>query len=174
MKQSFKADLKIFYFPLYENYFDHTELSKLYKYKEINLTDCWNIKKLIPPKRKRYKPINFKKLYLKLSILKKQYKKSISSNWIRTTNSQDFSKNSLNIPATSSYLLRALNNSQLYKHQRIPHYKSIYLKGFTFEKEKVIDKKKGLNNTLFFFYCSKLDEKISHQQKIEEKFFNSL
>jgi hypothetical protein len=172
MKESIKSGLKLFYLPVYENYSDSTDLAKLYKSKKINLNDCWNIKKLIPSKRKRYKPINFKKLYVKLSILKKQYKKSISYNWTTTTSSQNFSKNSLNIPTTSSYLLRSLNNFRLYEHQYIPHYKSIHLKGFTFDKEKVLEKKKRSNNTLFFYYCSKLNEKLLNQQKIEKKFVN--
>jgi hypothetical protein len=173
MEQSFKSTLKVFYLPLYENYPANIDPAKLYKYIEINLYDCWITKKLTVSKKKRYKPINFKKLYKKLSVLKKQYQKPRPFNWINTVDSQNFSKNSLNISITSSYLLRALNNSQLYKHQQIPHYKSIYLKGFTFEKEKVANKKKrGLNDPLFFFYCSELDKKILRQQEIEKKFFD--
>lgn len=173
MQQSNKLDLKVFSLPIYENYLNLTNSSKLYKHREINLTDCWYDKKLVPSKKKYYKPINYKKLYLKLVLVKKQYKKYTPSNWITQANSSAFSKNSLNISSNYSYLLRALNSSQLYKHQHPPQYKSNYVKGFTFENEKVLDKKKkGLKNTLFFFYCSKLDAKIFRQHKIEKKFYN--
>lgn len=170
--QSPERNSNVFFLPLYENYAVKTDPAKIYKYKEINLIDGWNSKQSTTYRTRRYKPVDFKKLYKKLSVLKKQYKKSSLSHWITAANSQNFSQNSLNISKTSSYLLRALNNFQLYKHQRIPHYKSFYLKGFTFEKEKVFDKKKRiLNNTLFFYSCFKLHEKVYRQKKIEKKFF---
>src|SRR6185369_16277742 len=108
---------KIFSLPLYENYYTTISPTKLSKFSKNNLTDCWNIKQLTSYKTRRYKPVNFTKLYKKIYVLKKQYKTPSKSNWFANKNFRNFSKNSLNISSTSSYLLRALNNSQLHKHQ---------------------------------------------------------
>jgi hypothetical protein len=154
---------------VYENYI--TQYSKLYKNLDVNLGYEWDNKKIRPKqKRRRYKPTNFKVLYKKLYFLRNNLKIFKKSNWNSSTSLNEFKKNSINILESNSYFLRALNNSFLYKRQNASYYKVIKLKGFTFDKEKVFNKKiVPITKELIFYNKTIFNTKINIQKRLEKK-----
>lgn len=162
------SKLKVFPLALYENYNEPTTPAQLCKYLEVNLADGWDSNQLKAIRKRQYKPTDFKVLYKHLYKLKQVYPPCKKSNWIKAT--KTFTKNSVNISETSSYFLRALNNSKIYKKQSFPYYQCIDLKGFTFDKEKIIDKKNLFKNKYSIIIIKKIKIKNSliAQQNLEK------
>lgn len=155
---------------IYENYI--TQYPKLYKNLDVNLSYEWVNKKIIPKKkRRRRKPTNFKVLYKKLYFFRNNLKTSKKSNWNSSISLNFFKKNSVNILESDSYFLRALNNSFMYKKQNTLYYKIIKLKGFTFDREKIFNKKIApINKELIFYNRSIFNTKIYIQKQLEKEY----
>lgn len=155
---------------IYENYI--TQYSKLYTNLNVNLGYEWDNQKIRPKKkRRRHKPTNFKVLYKKLYFLRNNLKSLKKSNWNSSISLNFFKKNSINILEFDSYYLRSLNNSFLYKKQNTSYYKTIKLKGFTFDREKIFNKKiEPITKELIFYNQIIFRTKISIQKKLEKKY----
>jgi hypothetical protein len=155
---------------IYENYI--TPYSKLYTNLDVNLGYEWDNKKIRPKqKRRRHKPTNFKVLYKKLYFLRNKLKTLKRSNWNSLISLNFLKKNSINILESDSYFLRALNNFFLYKKQNASCYKAIKLRGFTFDREEVFNKKIApITKELIYYNKTIFNTKINIQKQLEKKY----
>lgn len=140
--------LKIFPTKIYDHY--STKSLKLYRNLETNLSHEWTEKKLKTKRKRRYKPTNFKVLYKKLYFLRSNLTKQTKLNW--NSNSNEGLNPSFYIKTIDSRVLRPINNSLLYTSKALSYYKFRSIKGFTFDQEKILDKKRSLLHPKLTYY----------------------